>query len=106
VLGPLLALRRRGRYGLAFLDGHADFQHPSACPTSSPIPSRGPLVTGGRTGSGIHNRHRALLGGRFRGSYRRKPGDGVLAEARAVGGCDPPDRRWPRTSRPPGAPAR
>src|ERR1700733_1725688 len=29
VLGPLLALRRRGRYGLAFLDGHADFQPPS-----------------------------------------------------------------------------
>jgi len=28
VLGPLLALRRRGRYGLAYLDGHADFQHP------------------------------------------------------------------------------
>src|SRR5487761_319862 len=28
ILGPLLALRRRGRYGLAFLDGHADFQHP------------------------------------------------------------------------------
>jgi arginase len=28
VLGPLLALRRRGRYGLVFLDGHADFQHP------------------------------------------------------------------------------
>jgi arginase len=29
VLGPLLALRRRGRYGRAFLGGHADFQHPS-----------------------------------------------------------------------------
>ena len=29
VLGPLLALRRRGRYGLVFLDGHADFQHPA-----------------------------------------------------------------------------
>ncbi len=28
VLGPLLALRRRGRYGLAYLDGQADFQHP------------------------------------------------------------------------------
>lgn len=28
VLGPLLALRRRGRYGLVYLDGHADFQHP------------------------------------------------------------------------------
>lgn len=32
VLGPLLALRHRGRYGLAFLDGHADFQHPSDKP--------------------------------------------------------------------------
>jgi arginase len=29
ILGPLLALRRRGRYGLVFLDGHADFQHPA-----------------------------------------------------------------------------
>jgi arginase len=28
ILGPLLALRRRGRYGLVYLDGHADFQHP------------------------------------------------------------------------------
>jgi arginase len=28
VLGPLLALRRRGRYGLAFIDCHADFLHP------------------------------------------------------------------------------
>lgn len=28
LLGPLLALRRRGRYGLVFIDGHADFQHP------------------------------------------------------------------------------
>jgi arginase len=28
VLGPLLALRRRGRYGLAYIDCHADFWHP------------------------------------------------------------------------------
>jgi arginase len=28
VLGPLLALRRRGRYGLAFIDCHADFSIP------------------------------------------------------------------------------
>ena len=27
LLGPMLALRRRGRYGLVFIDGHADFQH-------------------------------------------------------------------------------
>ena len=28
LLGPMLALRRRGRYGLAFVDGHLDFRHP------------------------------------------------------------------------------
>lgn len=32
VLGCLLALRRRGRYGLLFLDGHADFYQPDAEP--------------------------------------------------------------------------
>ncbi|TWT03902.1 arginase family protein [Reyranella sp. CPCC 100927] len=32
VLGNLLALRRRGRYGLLFLDGHADFYQPEAEP--------------------------------------------------------------------------
>jgi arginase len=32
VLGPLLALRRRGRYGLLFIDGHADFYQPEANP--------------------------------------------------------------------------
>jgi arginase len=28
LLGATLALRRRGRYGLAFFDGHSDFRHP------------------------------------------------------------------------------
>jgi arginase len=28
VLGCLLSLKRRGRYGLLFLDGHADFYQP------------------------------------------------------------------------------
>jgi arginase len=32
VLGDLLALKRRGRYGLLFLDGHADFYNPEADP--------------------------------------------------------------------------
>jgi arginase len=27
LLGPALALRRRGRYGVAYLDGHSDFRH-------------------------------------------------------------------------------
>lgn len=32
LLGPLLALRRRGRFGLLFIDGHADFYQPEAEP--------------------------------------------------------------------------
>jgi arginase len=32
VLGPALALKRRGRYGLFFIDGHADFYQPEAEP--------------------------------------------------------------------------
>jgi arginase len=32
LLGSLLAFRRRGRYGLLFLDGHADFYQPEANP--------------------------------------------------------------------------
>jgi arginase len=33
LLGPTLALKRRGRYGLLFIDGHADFYQPEADPT-------------------------------------------------------------------------
>ena len=32
LLGAMLALRRRGRYGLLFIDGHADFFQPAAEP--------------------------------------------------------------------------
>jgi arginase len=32
LLGPMLALNRRGRYGLLFIDGHADFYQPEANP--------------------------------------------------------------------------
>jgi arginase len=32
VLGALLALKRRGRYGLLFIDGHADFYSPETNP--------------------------------------------------------------------------
>jgi arginase len=33
LLGAALALRRRGRFGLAFIDGHTDFYSPSTSPT-------------------------------------------------------------------------
>jgi arginase len=32
LLGPALALRRSGRYGLAYVDAHADFRHPGNSP--------------------------------------------------------------------------
>jgi arginase len=51
VLGPVLALRRRGRYGLVFIDGHADFQHPDDEPNGevasldlAVVTGRGPAV--------------------------------------------------------------
>ena len=33
LIGNMLALRRMGRYGLFFIDGHADFYQPEASPT-------------------------------------------------------------------------
>jgi arginase len=32
VLGPALALKRHGRFGLLFIDGHADFYQPEVNP--------------------------------------------------------------------------
>ena len=46
LLGPILALRRQGRYGLVFIDGHADFQHPSDEPNGEVAPLDLALVTG------------------------------------------------------------
>lgn len=46
LLGNLLALRRRGRYGLLFLDGHADFYQPEAEPNGEAASMDLALVTG------------------------------------------------------------
>ena len=46
LLGITLALRRRGRYGLLFLDGHADFYQPEAEPTGEAASMELALVTG------------------------------------------------------------
>jgi arginase len=42
----MLALRRRGRYGLFFLDGHADFYQPEASPTGAVSDMELAIVTG------------------------------------------------------------
>jgi len=51
VLGPALAMRRRGRYGLLFIDGHTDFYQPEANPNGEAasmdlafVTGRGPAV--------------------------------------------------------------
>jgi arginase len=46
LLGTALALRRRGRYGLLFLDGHADFYQPEAEPAGEAASMDLALVTG------------------------------------------------------------
>jgi arginase len=46
LLGPLLALRRRGRHGLLFLDGHADFYQPDAEPNGEVASMELALATG------------------------------------------------------------
>ncbi|MGW6564439.1 arginase family protein [Streptomyces sp. NPDC054975] len=46
LLGNLLALRRKGRYGLLFLDGHTDFYQPSAEPAGEAASMELALVTG------------------------------------------------------------
>jgi arginase len=46
LLGNLLALRRRGRYGLLFVDGHADFYQPEANINGEAASSELALATG------------------------------------------------------------
>jgi arginase len=46
LLGNLLGLRRRGRYGLLFLDGHADFYQPEVEPNGEAASMELALATG------------------------------------------------------------
>jgi arginase len=46
LLGNLLALKRRGRYGLLFIDGHADFYQPDAEPNGEAASMDLALATG------------------------------------------------------------
>jgi arginase len=46
LLGSALALKRRGRHGLLYLDGHADFYQPEAEPTGEAASMALAIVTG------------------------------------------------------------
>ena len=50
VLGAMLALRRRGRYGLLYVDGDADFYQPEVNPLSGAASASG-LVEPANCGS-------------------------------------------------------
>ncbi|MQA92097.1 MAG: arginase family protein [Gemmatimonas sp.] len=47
LLGPALALRRRGRFGLFFIDGHADYYSPESEPNGELASMELRVVTGG-----------------------------------------------------------
>ena len=51
LLGNLLALSRRGRFGLLFIDGHADFYQPDAEPRGEAASMDLALATGGARAS-------------------------------------------------------
>ena len=48
ILGSMLALRRRGRYGLVFVDGHLDFRHPGNSEQLSAVAGEDLAVVTGR----------------------------------------------------------
>lgn len=73
LLGNLLALRRRGRHGLLFIDGHADFYQPDAEPNGEAASmdlalatGRGPRVVADLDGRGpmVRDEDVAVLGRR------------------------------------------
>ncbi len=75
LLGSLLALKRRGRCGLLFLDGHTDFYQPSAEPTGEVASmelalatGRGPRVLAGLEGRGPLVRDEDVVAFGFRDS--------------------------------------
>ncbi|HLU56004.1 MAG TPA: arginase family protein [Pseudonocardia sp.] len=87
LLGALLGLRRRGRTGLVYLDGHSDFRHPGNSPAVGAAAGEGLALVTGRgqpdltdlegLGPYVRGEDAAALG-------MHEPGDPLLAEARAA----------------------
>ncbi len=94
LLGNLLALKRRGRYGLLFLDGHADFYQPEANPNGEAASmelafatGRGPAILSDLEGRGplVADDDLVVLGHRDQdeqGAYGSQP---LPAEVLAIG---------------------
>lgn len=94
LLGNLLALRRRGRYGLFFLDGHADFATPQTSPSHgaagmdlSLSTGRGPAALSDLEGLGplVRDEDVVILGFRDEEHLPREIAARRVAELRSVG---------------------
>jgi len=90
LLGPALALARRGRYGVAYLDGHGDFRHPGNVGAVGPVGAAGGEALALVTGRGQDD----LTDLEGRGPYVRdtdavvygvRDDDAFLAELRSAG---------------------
>lgn len=55
LLGPMLALRRMGHYGLVFIDGHLDFRHPGNSPAIGAAAGEELALVTGRGGATLTN---------------------------------------------------
>jgi arginase len=55
LLGSMLALRRQGRYGLVFVDGHSDFRHPGNSPAVMAAAGEDLALVTGRGGPELAN---------------------------------------------------
>jgi arginase len=85
LLGTLLGLRRRGRPGLVYIDGHSDFRHPGNSPSVGAAAGEGLALVTGRGQPDltdidglrpyVRDTDTAALG-------MHEPGDPLLAEAR------------------------
>jgi arginase len=86
LLGNMLALRRRGRYGLVFVDGHSDFRHPGNADFVGAAAGEDlALVTGrGDALANLENRRPLVRDGDVF-AIGVWSGDGALGELKALG---------------------
>ncbi|GCE15606.1 arginase family protein [Tengunoibacter tsumagoiensis] len=87
LLGGMLALRRRGRYGLIFIDGHLDFRHPGNAEGVGSAAGEDLALVMGRGAASLTNLegHSPLVEGRDVVAIGFRPDDEYLAEVREAG---------------------
>lgn len=86
LLGNMLALRRRGRYGLVFVDGHSDFRHPGNADFVGAAAGEDLALVTGR-GDALANLEgrRPLVADGDVFAIGVRSGDGALGELKALG---------------------